>query len=173
MYKTDEVKIYGDVNLSEEELDLLGLGPGYMVVAKATEEDMRTEANVALTKMRWQKMKEGREDMTNRQAEEEDNLITEEDLEEENMLADELDKEVRDVLSENREYLDMRKRRATDMKINRKVMMPAPCKPLVEAEYNLRGDTWQRQLARFRQEECNEEGVQRKTNLTVKPDPGS
>ena len=129
--KTDVVKVFGEVNLSDAELDLLSLGPGFMVVAKMNEVEMRTEATVALTKMRWDRMKEGKEDMTVKQAKDEDRDRSESELEEERNLAEELERSARDVLDDNGESLDMRRRRATDMAGNRRVIMPPPGRPLL------------------------------------------
>ena len=63
MEKEDDVKIYGNVVLSEDEMELLRLGPGFMVTTTLIEEDMKTESNVTLIKMRWESMKSGKEDM--------------------------------------------------------------------------------------------------------------
>ena len=43
-----EVVIWGDVSLSEDELALLRLGPGYMVVTKLDREEMAVEENVSI-----------------------------------------------------------------------------------------------------------------------------
>ena len=159
---SDEILVFGDVALSEDEVNLLKLGPGFMVVKDLSEEDMRVECSVSLTKIRWGKMGSGREDLTGKQVEEEEKQETEDEL----TVARALDAEVRDVLSEDGKRLDMRKKRATDMRGNREVFMPAPGKPIVEAEYNLRSSMWQREFLRFRNENCDKSGRQKTTNLS-------
>ena len=74
--------------------------------------------------------------------------------------------EARDVLNDSGTILDMRRKRATDMKSNRRVMMPAPGKPILEAEYNLRVSMWQREYEKYMTEECDDKGVQKQLNLT-------
>ena len=164
--KTDEVKIFGNVNLTEDEMELLKLGPGYMVVAQLTEEEMRTESTVSMTKMRWDKLKKGQEDMTGKDIEKEENEMTEEELLEQMNLAEALDRETRDVLDENGTRMNMGRRRATDMKGNRKVIMPPPSRPIVEAEHHMRAATWQKEFDKYRGKHCDKLGNQVESNLT-------
>ena len=166
MEMKDDVKVFGNVKLSEDELELLQLGPNYMVVGQLKEEAMRTETTVTLTKIRWDKMKDGTEDMTNKEAEMENVDKSEEELMEEQTLAEAIDRETRDILSEDGRVMDLRKRRATDMRSNRKVIMPPPSKPLIEAELNTRAAAWQNELNKFKTNSCDTEGNQKQTNLS-------
>ena len=170
--KSDEVLIFGNVSLSEEEMEVQKLGPGYMLVSTLEEEDMRTETTVALTKIMWDMMKDGRESMTCNEIEVEDNEKSLEELESERMNAEELDRELRDVLSENGETLNMRKTRASDMRGNRNVIMPPPGTPINEAEHNMRGATWFKQFNDFKTENCDKKGNQRVSNLTRRQEVG-
>ena len=145
--------------MTKEEIDLLRLVPGFMAVAPMEEKDMRIEATVSLTKMRWARMKEGQENLTGKQLDEEDGMKTDEELEKERTLAEELDKE-------DGRNLDMRKLRATDMQGNRRVMMPPPGKPLVEAEYNMRGAVWKKEFDEYRAKYCDETGNPKERNLS-------
>ena len=65
----DEVLTFGDVNLTENELSVLKLGPGLMVVSSLDKESMRIESAVTTTKIRWSKMKDGTGDMTAKESE--------------------------------------------------------------------------------------------------------
>ena len=60
----NEVVVFGDVNLTPEERDLLKLGPGFMVVNVLSELDMRVESLATVTKMRWSRQGRGQEDLT-------------------------------------------------------------------------------------------------------------
>ena len=164
--KEDNVAVFGNVDLSEDEMSLLRLGPGFMITTKLEEETMRTESTVTLTKMRWDRMRQGREDMTIGEMDGEDAEKTEEELNEEEKTSGELDRELRDLLSEDGKTLDMRKRRATDMKNNRKVTMPPPARPLVEAEYAMSAATWQKEFTNYKLKHCDDKDEQLESNLT-------
>ena len=127
-----EVVVCDGIVLSEPEMDLLSLGPGFMVVDALNMEEIRIESNATMMKIRWGRRKQGTEDMTGRQEDEELRDLSEEDLD----LAEALEIEARDVLSQDHKSLDMRNKRATDMRGNRRVMMPGPGPPVVEAEFN-------------------------------------
>ena len=60
----------------------------------------------------------------------------------------------------------MRKKRATDMRGNRKVLMPGPGPAVVEAEYQTRMDIWDKTFARYRSTNCDEKGDQLVSNLS-------
>ena len=63
-----EVIVYGSVELSQNERELLNLGPGFMVVSRLSEEELRVESSVTMTKIRWSRRKMGIEDLTEEQA---------------------------------------------------------------------------------------------------------
>ena len=157
-----DVVIWGDVTLTDAERDLLNLGPGFMVVAPLDRQEMMVEENVSLTKIRWGKMKLGTSDLTGRQ---EDRELEDAD-DEEVSLTEAIEAECRDVLSSDASCLDMRRKRATDMRGNRRVFMPGPGPALVEAEFATRSDVWDKTFARYRTANYNEAGEQRVTNLS-------
>ena len=149
-----EVMVYGDVDLSDEERDLLDKGPDFMVVGRLDEKEMRKETAVTLTKMRWSWRSKGQEGLTateRAQAEQE----TEEETEE----RDRLEAQQRDVIDDDGRAVDLRRLRATDMRNNRHVQMPGPSTVLVEAENNVRTGLWMREFLDFKQKE-KREGVQ-------------
>ena len=157
-----EVVVWGDVSLSDDELALLRLGPGYMVVSKLDREEMAVEENVSMTKMRWSRRNLGTEEMTGRQA----------DIEAENedpeavRIMEAIEIEARDVISSDGTNVDMRRKRATDMRGNRMVYMPGPDKPIVEAENSTRIGVWDKTFALFMKDNCKDDGTQLKSNLS-------
>ena len=163
----DKVLTFGSVELDDNEIELLKLGPGYMVVATPSEEEMRTECTVSLTKMRWDRMGKGDEGLTSKEIEAEMATKSVEEIENEEAVEEEINREARDVLDEKGETLDMRKLRATDMEGNRRVIMPPPAKPIIEAEYNTRNMLWLKEFNNFRQKFCDEEGNQTTSNLSL------
>ena len=160
----DEVLVFGEVSLTESELSVLKLGPGFMVVSSLDKETMRIESAVTTTNIRWSKMKDGTDDMTAKESEEHE--LENEETEEQKTLAEMIELEARDVLDDSGTILDMRRKRVTDMKCNRRVMMPAPGKPILEAEYSLRVSMWQREYEKYMTEECDDKGMQKQMNLT-------
>ena len=157
-----DVVVWGDVNITQDERDLLSLGPGYMVVSKLDKEEMFVEENATMTKIRWAKRKMGAEGMTAKHEKEELDPMTEE----ETTLMEALDRELRDVLSELGDKLDFRKKRATDMRGNTSVFMPWPKRPLVEAENSTRMQVWDKAFRDFANENCDKEGKQNTSNLS-------
>ena len=59
-----EVVTYGSVELSENERDLLNLGPNFMVTLKLDDQEMCVESSVTMTKIRWARKKMGVGDLT-------------------------------------------------------------------------------------------------------------
>ena len=156
-----EVMIVGEVELSENELDLLRLGPGFMVVSSLEEQEMQVEASVTATKIRWSRMRKGTMDQCEKEIE------IEPTTEEEETLADLMECELRDVLSQDGKEINMGRKRPTDLKNNREVHMPGPGNPKVEAEFTTRIGTWQGAFNMFRKENCRDNGTQVKSNLSV------
>ena len=143
----------------------MSLGPDYLVVADLDRDEMEVESGVTMTKVRWSGMNKGSEGMTGEQAAREDreNPTTEE----QEVLAELLDAETRDVLNEVGTEMDMRKKRPTDMRNNRSVMMPPPGSALLEAERNTRVGAWRKAFSDYKASNCDEKGSQVKKNLTL------
>ena len=158
-----EVLTYGDVSLTQDEINLLQLGPGFMVCRSLDREELQVEAGVTMSKIRWSRSSRGVEKMTDREVEKKSEQLTEE----EESIAEAIESEARDVLSTDGKSLDMRKKRPTDMRNNRNVRMPAPGPPMVEAEMNTRVGAWTRAFLKFREAKCDKKGAQKETNLTV------
>ena len=158
----DEVIVCGDIILTEDERSVLSLGPKFMVVSKLIREDMLIEENATMTKVRWHRRKDGVEGLTGRQ----EDLEAAETSEEETMAREKDEAEMRDVLSTDGCHLDMRRKRATDMRGNRSVMMPGPEKPIVEAEHSTRMDVWDKTFAKYMAAHCKESGEQVESNLS-------
>ena len=161
----NEVMIFGDVRLEDDELELLNLGPGYMIVSDLSREDMQVESSVTMTKMRWGRMKRGQEEMSETQAAREDLEKTDKDLEDDEASAA-IESEARDVISTAGDKVCMGRLRATDMKNNRHVRMSAPASARMEAMYNTRAGVWDQEFGRYMRQECNSSGAQKRSNLT-------
>ena len=151
-----DIATYGSVCLSEDEKDLLRLGPDFMIVSSLDEKEMQVEASVCMTKIRWARRKKGSNNMTEAQAAEEiEPLMVEEET-----LAEALEVEMRDVISNDGKEIDMRRQRPTDMKNGREVKMPGPAPPVVEAENTVRLGVWQAAFNQHRMEHCRKNGEQ-------------
>ena len=94
----NEVITFGNVELSEDEIELLNLGPSFMVMSDLIREDMQTECAVTLTKVRWGRMGKGQSEMTDRQVAKEEEEKTESDILEDE-AAKAIEDEARDVIS--------------------------------------------------------------------------
>ena len=81
----------------------------------------------------------------------------------------ELDKEHEEILSKSdllvKEF-KTREQDLADMRGNRRVLMPGPSPPLVEAKFATRSDVWDKTFTRYRKVHCNEDGEQVATNLS-------
>ena len=159
----EEVMTFGNVELSENERDLLSLGPGFMVVTPLDDQEMKVEADVTLTKIRWSRRKQGTDEMTS--AQEKSEHVPE--TVEEQLISEALEAEMRDVLSNDGKDLCMGRARPTDMRTNREVMMPGPSKAMVEAEYNTRVGVWEKAYHKYKSNHCKTDGTQLRGNLTV------
>ena len=102
----NEVVVWGDIVLTEDKLELLNLGPGYMIVSDLNREEMMVEENVTMTKICWSRMRSGDDELTGKQIDKQANENTDRDKEAEEQ--DELEIEMRDVISTNGKEVDMR-----------------------------------------------------------------
>ena len=159
----NEVMVLGSATLTEDEIELLNLGPKFMVSSALSSQEMSVEAGVTMTKLRWGRMGKGQEGMSDRQA-----LL--DDIEEQDEEAEEaarmMEDEQRDVMSTDARELDMRRNRATDMKNNRQVHMPGPESPLLEAMHSTRMGVWREVHDKYMKEHCNKSGEQLQPNIT-------
>ena len=74
---------------------------------------------------------------------------------------------MRDVLGNSGKTLNMGRKRPTDMKNNRDVMMPGPAPPGVEAEHSTRLSMWQQTFMGYKSRHCGEDGSQHRSNLSA------
>ena len=77
----NEVVVVGGVELSQDEMSLLNLGPGFMVTKPLDVDEMEVEAVVTLMKIRWGRRTKGFEDMDDKEISdyEKDNPVDEEE----------------------------------------------------------------------------------------------
>ena len=163
----DKVITFSDVSLDQDEVDLLNLGPRFMIVSDLTQEDMQVESTVMLTKMRWGRMGKNMENMTYQEIAKEERLQTAEDIESEE-ANDALEREARDVISSDGKEVCMGRLRGTYMKKQQEcVKMPAPAPARIEVMYNTRTGLWEQEHARYVRAECKPTGAQKKSNLSL------
>ena len=139
------IEVIGDVQVDDEELSVLRLPPEFAVLDKLRDEDFMHETEMAMTKIRWEKMKD---------LEEEDDVVDEEEEAKKRQIFDPLEK-----------VIDMRKRRVTDMKENSRVILPKPLTAHEEAKIAVRREHFEEVFSEYCQEHCSEKGEQ-KSNLT-------
>lgn len=150
------IPVYGDVELSSDELKLLKCGPKFNTWDKLCRADLETEFEIGLTKVRWDRAKHGyREEV---EKEDEDPK-----LEEEIRLKEARDRE---TYTHESGTLNMANLRPTYMRSNRRVHIPKPRPPLEEAELMIRKDMWGKVVADYISEHCQEDGRQLCSNLT-------
>ena len=158
----DEVVTYGEVDLSQEERELLNLGPGFMVANALDRTDMQVESIATVTKMRWGRRNVGQEDMTLEEIARE--LVPTED---ERQSLEEQEAESRDVMDPVSNSVDLGNKRATDLKNNRSVHMPGPSSAPVEAQYETRSAIWMSSFKRYYDTSCKKDGTQKTMNLSL------
>ena len=109
----NEVTVYSNVTLTEDELSLLNLGPRYMVVTPMDPQEMMVELNMTMTKIHWSRRKKV-ENMSKKEEEAEE-IVTEE----EGSLMDKLEASARDVVSDDGKSINMGRKCPTDQINNR------------------------------------------------------
>ena len=81
--------------------------------------------------------------------------------EEEESLTEALEVAARDVVEDDCLTVNMGKKRATDMRNNRNVIMPGPGPTRVEANHAVRVGVWLDVFEKYRRRHCDEQGNQR------------
>ena len=66
--EVNEVVVLGNVSLTEDKVNLLNLGPKFMVVSKLSSQEMTVESVATMTKIRWGRRSKGQEDLTDHEA---------------------------------------------------------------------------------------------------------
>ena len=106
----EEPLVYGELRLDEDEREALRLDPKFSVFDTLDEESFEVETEKAFTKMRWH-------NFYNEEDKDEEVTITVEEKE----RLDILDAKTRQVYDSETKTLDLRKLRATDVKLNSQV----------------------------------------------------
>ena len=154
-HPTDQPLIYGNLNMDEDERSALLLDPKFAVFDNLDEESFETEIEIAQAKMRWNSYDKGEE--------EEDEV---ELSEKEQERIDIIDAKMRQVYDSDSKIFDMRKLRATDVKLNNQVYLPKPQGVKYEAGLEMRRSKYLETFRQYAKENCDEKGRQ-KSNLTI------
>ena len=71
----NEVVVYGNDNLSEDERALFNVEPGFMVVLSLSMQEMQVEAAVTFMKVRWSRRKAGVDHVTQEQQDKDSEFV--------------------------------------------------------------------------------------------------
>ena len=152
---SEEILIIGDgVTIDENEAAVLRLPPKYAILEKLSEEEFEVDVEIATTKYRWDKIREGEEDLGGEEMSEDDKEI-----------AEEFEAKARQTYDPEEKTMDMRNKKVTDVKHNPKVYLPKALQPKDEAVIEVRRCKWLEIYNKYVKEFCNEKGEQA-MNLT-------
>ena len=118
-----EIKVIGEVELTEEEKSVLTLHPKFCILDKLTHSDFEHEQEAAFAKLRMEKTKD-----------EEYSEMNKEEIEE----AQEVDAKSRQVYNPSDKIYDSRRRRVTDLKECSRITLPKPLHTDEEATLEVR-----------------------------------
>ena len=143
--------VYGDVDLDSDEVEAIIMDPKFAVHEVLDIEEFEVDIEIALAKMRWDKMseKDGDNEMT-----------AEEKLQEEIEEAEE-----RLTYNPANKTVDMRKYRATDAPMNATIKLPRGQSPEFEAGLQVRKQEWMAAAREYIKANCDSKGRQ-EDNLT-------
>ena len=164
--KLENVTIFGQVDLDNNERALLAKRPEFAVFDCVDKKRLQEEFNVALCKVRWDRrsrdwlLEEGESEKDWSESEREARMGQE-------LLEKQEDAEARLVYNEETDVVDLGSRRATDMKHNTRLHMPQPRPPGEEAVLGARQEIWMRATTDFMKDNCMPGGVQRENNLST------
>ena len=149
----DDPLIYGDITFDQDELEALKLDPKFAVYQTLLEEDFECEIESTFAKLRW-----SRKDNI---GEEEDIELTEE--EQENL--DIIDAKSRQPYDYESHSMDMRRLRATDVKLNSEIILPRHQGVTFETQLEVRRHNYIEVFREYVREFCDDKSRQ-KINLT-------
>ena len=152
-YAKGKVLVFGDVQISEEEKELLSLCPKYAIFNDLKEEEFAVEMEICFTKYRWD---EGGK-------EEEDIKLTPEEEE----LYSLIEAEARQTQDPLKKVVDMTKQRCTDVKHNSRVILPGGLKCHKEAMVEMKRVELNRSWQDYFQQQTDEKGRQTPNLLPV------
>ena len=152
------------------EKEILNMRPEYAIFGKVDPQMVEEEIQIAATKVRWTVMnssegetKEGEKEVIKeeiRTNEDDKETISEEEM---NLI----DAKARQTVDTEAGTIDMSKKRATDLKNNRRVMMPGPMTAREEGIMNSRIEMWRETTEEYRKENCRKDGSVKECNLTL------
>ena len=154
--KSYEIKVIGDVTLSEEEKAVLKLHNKFSVLDNLQPGGMDPDQEAAIAKLRMEKVKEAEyEGFTNEEKEE----------------MEIIEAKSRMIYDPKEMVYDSRKRRATDLKECTRITLPKPLSPDEESRIEVRKVTQKEIYEKFREKHTNKKHEQ-KSNLTQKEQLG-
>ena len=153
--KERNYEVYGDVQVTDEEISCLELGPKYMVTPNLKREDFEVEVEIESVKTRLELVK--REEVMD-----EDGEVDEKVLESQRNQ----ERDQRQILNKEERTLDMRKLKVTDAKYNVRSFFPRAAAPKDESKLQLRRqmmDTFDKYV----QTKCTKKGEQKSRNMSI------
>ena len=131
------------------------LPPDFAILGKLSEEEFMVEAEMAMTKLRWEKQKLLDEDTG-------EPVVL---IDEEREIKEEEEAKSQSIFDRINRIIDMRNRRVTDMKENSRIHLPKPLPANEEAKIEIRRDHYEKVFQKYFQEKCSEKGNQ-SSNMT-------
>ena len=158
----DNIPTFGDVDLDHEERLILSKRPEFAIYNKVDKKSLQEEMSITLTKIRWERRTRdwtpGDEDVTPAEAGERDKVDLQQQLE---------DCQSRLIFNQENLTVDLGACRATDMKLNQRLILPQPCPAAKEAVLGARHIVWQAAADNWTKDNCSPDGTQLSHNLTA------
>ena len=149
------------MGLSDDERNLLKLGPKFCVLARLCDEEFEVELEQALMKVRWDMLGEEKKNKNKNLGDVAIEAIQDDDEKEECREYEEvLDAKTRMVYNVEKNVLDYGKRRTTDVKKNARVIFPRTGSFQVEAKFELIRIEAMQVFEEYAREKCGKGGKQ-------------
>ena len=155
--------IPNEVILSDNEIKVLSLNPKFQVINKLTSEEFEIELGVLGCKTRWEQRRKEEEKLD----EEDEANITPEDR----MRGDQQAADSRQTFDPQKMSVNLNKKRATDVKGNKKVTLPKALSAKAEAIMEVRNEAYRDTFNDHVAKHCDKKGGQ-KLNLTPEEQVG-
>ena len=157
-----EVKIIGEIELSENEMKVLKLHPKSAILPRLFEGGLDLDEELANSKIRMQLSKELEEKKEKDKTEEYKELEIEktEKSEEDRLTEIEMESKTRQVFDPVGQVYDERKRRVTDLRECNRITLPKPLPEIMEAKIEVRRDFQKDIFENYRRENCSNSGEQ-------------
>ena len=167
------VAMFGDFEqeLNEDELTILKLSPKFAVFDKLCILAFRESLAAAMTKIRWERRRNGtgedeEEEKPDKDAKGAQEVIEKELTDEEARDLEMIELKTREIFNLEEMDFDMRKRMATDVKTNQRVIMPDARPANEEAELLVRCSRLEGVFKKYMESNCDEKGNLLEGNLT-------